>query len=869
MKRLAKTNALYPIIISIFALIFTSWSRIDISQVERVKYQSGNNYLIVEFLDDDLVHFEVSASGPGPGLDHTLYTTPMIFKTNYSGPTSFSDDGNGNLETNEIKVEVEQTSLCVTLTDKSKAPDLLLSTICPFNLDQAWKGISFTPESFTHAYGLGQEFITVGSSEGDWVGRLRSPGGDMGNALVDFNGGMVGNTQFPIVYFAGDQTDSYALFMDNQYKQSWDFSGSPWKAEMWGDWLRFYVLTGPDLKDLRKGYMELVGHPLVPPKKMFGLWISEYGYDNWAEMEDKLRTLRDNNFPIDGFILDLQWFGGIISDSDNTPMGSLTWDLTNFPDPNGKLSYLRDSEGIGIIVIEESYIGKNLTEHTELEESGFLARDCETCGATYLDSNPWWGKGGMIDWSNDAAGIFWHDWKREPLIDIGVIGHWTDLGEPEMYNPWAWYWGISGDHKELHQQGDVHNLYSLKWSQSIYEGYIRNEQEQRPFILSRSGAPGIQRYGVSMWSGDIGANLSSLATHLNAQMHMSMSGIDYYGSDIGGFHRSALEGDLDEMYTQWFANGMAFDIPGRPHTLNLCNCNETAPDRIGDLQSNLENLRQRYELSPYLYSLSYRAYLYGEPVFPPLVYYFQSDPLVREIGHEKMLGHDLLVAIVAGHDEIERYVYLPAGNWINYHTNELFQSQGDWFGPFPEYYNGVFKLPMFARAGAIIPQMYVDEETMNILGKRMDSSKHEELIIRVYADNTTSSFTLYEDDGQTIAYLQGDYRTTQIAQKQSTSGVTITIGKAAGSYADSPNIRDNLIKLIINDPQHITQVKFNGSILPRYYSLKAFESADKGWYEVGNNLVLAKSGKTNVYSKKTFEFLLNEIFYLPCILKTD
>ncbi|MBN1813448.1 MAG: DUF5110 domain-containing protein, partial [Anaerolineae bacterium] len=622
------------------------------------------------------------------------------------------------------------------------------------------------------------------------------------------------------------------------------------------------------LPDLRQDYMELVGHPLVPPKKAFGLWVSEYGFDDWAELEDKLSTLRANHFPVDGFVVDLLWFGGVVYDSDDSSMGSLTWDLASFADPEGKIAQLSDVEGVGVILIEESYISKNLTEHAEMESRGYLVRDCETCGATYLDSNPWWGKGGMIDWSNDAAGAYWHDWKREPLIDDGVIGHWTDLGEPEAYNDWAWYSGIPGDHKPLHQHGDVHNLYNLKWSQSIYEGYVRNGHAQRPFILARSGAPGSQRYGVSMWSGDIGSNLSSLATHLNAQLHMSMSGIDYYGADIGGFHRGALDGDLDEMYTQWFANGMAFDLPGRPHTENVLNERETAPDRIGDLPSNLENLRQRYELSPYMYSLSHRAYLYGEPVIPPLVYYYQSDPNVREMGHEKLLGRDLLVATVAAHGETERSVYLPAGDWVNYHTHEWFRSSGEWFGPFPEYLDGTFKLPMFARAGAIIPQMYVDDRTMNVVGQRTDGSTRDELIVRVYADDTLSSFTLYEDDGETNAYQGGAVRTTVISQQQTVDGVTVIVGGASGAYAGASTARDNVVKLVVENPGKIIGVTLNGTELSRYNNQAELDAAASGWCKPGNGLIVAKSGDMGVTSTKTFQFHTGNLTYLPVILKT-
>lgn len=820
----------------------------------RVRFQYGSNSLILEFLDDDLVHFELASAEQDVDLSKPIYTSPMVYKTDYPGPSSLETDGMGVFETPDLKVQVDPDTLCLTVTDKTYQPDLVLTTLCPRNLGSFGQGISLTPESFSHAYGLGQEFITPGSSDGDWIGRVRSPGEVNGNDMIPWNGGSVANTQFPIVYFAGQNLDSYALFIDNPYRQRWDFTRSPWNVEIGGEWLRFYLFSGPDLQDLRKDYLELVGHPPVPPKKMFGLWISEYGFDQWAELESKLSSLRENLFPVDGFVLDLQWFGGIQRDSDDTRMGSLSWDLGQFPDPASRIAALDESQGVGIMVIEESYIGRNLPEYADLESRGYLALDCETCPASYLTSNTWWGKGGMVDWSNPAGRDYWHDLKRGPLIEAGVIGHWTDLGEPEIYDPASWYWGILGDYRPLHAHADVHNLLNLMWSRSIFEGYQRNGHLQRPFILSRSGAPGSQRYGVSMWSGDIGSNLSSLATHLNVQMHMSMSGIDYFGSDIGGFHRDALDGDLNEMYTQWFANGMAFDIPGRAHTENLCNCNETAPDRLGDLQSNLENVRLRYTLSPYLYSLAHRAYWFAEPVIPPLVYYYQNDPAVREMGHEKMLGRDLLVAIVAGYGETERDVYLPAGTWVNYHTNEIYQSSGEWFASIPTSLDGKFKLPLFARGGAIIPQMYVDEKTLNITGMRSDGSTRDELIVSVFLGVSASSFILYEDDGETTTYQDGEVRQTLLSQGLTDLGVRVSIGAASGAYAGAPESRGNVVRLVLENAAQITQVTLNGSSLPEFGSRAEWESAPRGWYRAGENLVIAKSGQQPVAEQKVFEF---------------
>jgi alpha-glucosidase len=618
------------------------------------------------------------------------------------------------------------------------------------------------------------------------------------------------------------------------------------------------------LPDLRKDYLELTGRPPVPPKKMFRLWVSEYGYDNWRELDSKLKSLRANNFPLDGFVLDLQWFGGVTGSSDNSRMGAVDWDLQNFPDPAGKLAAL-NQQGVGIMTIEEPYISRGLPEYEKLAGQGFLARTCSaaTCPPVYLTSNPWWGQGSLLDWTNPAAGAFWHDWKREAMIAAGVIGHWTDLGEPEMYDPSAWYYGIQGDYAPLTRHADVHNLYNLLWSQSVYDGYVRNGHTQRPFIMSRSGAPGSQRYGAAMWSGDIGSNMASLAGQFSVQRHMALSGMDYFGSDIGGFHRGALDGDLDALYTQWFAYGSLFDVPVRAHTENLCNCKETAPDRIGDEPSNLANIRLRYTLSPYLYSLSHMAYLTGEPVFPPLVYAFQQDERARGLFSEKLIGPNLLVSAVADYQARQQSVYLPAGVWYDYYTNQRYESTGTDFGPFELYPNGAggtggaLRLPLFARAGAIIPQMYVDEQTMNIMGLRKDGSTRDELIARVYAGEEASQFTLYEDDGVSTAYQSGELRSTLITQQGQGAGSTggggqVTIAAAQGSYTGAPEQRNNVVEWVSADADQISSVTLNGAALPKAASLAEWQQADRGWF-VEDGMVRVKTGVLAVGVEKVVE----------------
>lgn len=852
--------------------------------VERAKFHNSAGYVVIEVLDDSLLHVEFSTGG-GPALASPLSTSPMVYKTNYAGPASYALRNNV-IETSVLRAIVEDATLCIDVTDKARKA--MLTKVCPVDLNQDWKGLSLTSEQTQHVYGLGEQFVEQGSSDGDWLYHHVRSSGPFGNTLDLFGPtGMVGNVQIP-VYYALGKAANYAFFLDNVYKQTWDFSTQPWSVRMFGDPIHFYVIAGTDLPSLRKSYMELTGRPPVPPRKAFGLWVSEFGYPDWQEVEGLRDRLRRDSFPVDGFVLDVQWFGGIKADSPDSAMGRLDWnlDLSAFPDPDKHISELA-GDHVGIIPIEDSYISTNTPTYADALNTGkpLLAYSavggaCDAATHRPVTLSDWFGQAGMVDWSNPAAAVWIHENRRFPnLVRKGVLGHWADLGEPEKYDPAACYEGVettASGPKNRH--ADIHNLYSFLWNQSIYEGYFshRNEVDRRPFILSRSGTAGLQRFGSAMWSGDIGSNLESLATHSNVQMHMSFSGIDYFGADIGGFRREALpcndghSGRLqyqDELYTQWFANGAWFDVPVRPHTdrtFQRSGSYQTAPNMIGNVDSNRENLRQRYELLPYYYSLAYRAHLFGEPVVPPLVFYYQSDPNVRTIGHEKLIGRDLLVAMVARHGEYMRDIYLPKGKWADYHTNEWFDSAGTWIKDYPVYLDGTFRLPAFARAGAIVPMMYVDAQTKDAFGHRKDNTVRDELLVKVYAGNAQTAFTLYEDDGTTLSYdpqthrPRYSYRTTQISQQPTTAATRVTIDVAQGSYAGAAAGRNNVVRLIVEDAEG-RRVLLNGAVLPQRASKADFDANASGWYNEARNVIAAKSGVQNVRSKKVFDFALAPI----------
>lgn len=771
------------------------------SSIPSVSHTQNGQFARVTLLSDTLVHVETAEGTPSPS-EH-ISTTPMVAMRSFVGPTSFSQTETESslvVGTPRMRVRIDKTTLCVETARFNATSDRtdVLTQTCPQRLTESWKGVTFEVPSVRAAYGLGQHFSNPETSDGDLLGRVIDSG-PYGNELRGFSGGANSIVQIPVVFVLRNDASGFGFFFDNQYKQRWDFTRQPWQANAFGSAMRYFVFADSTLREARSSYMALTGKPPVPPRKMFGLWVSEFGFDSWSELETKRKGLLEANIPHDGFVLDLQWFGGEFLGS-KSRMGSLSFYEPWFPNPKETIARLK-AEGAGIITVEESYIDENLPEHSNLASRGYLARKCDGCEPAYLTANPWWGKGGMLDWTLAAAGDYWHDWKREPLIDLGVLGHWTDLGEPEMYDGNAWYHGFP--EQGLHAHADIHNLYSLLWAESIFRGYARNKRTQRPFILTRAGAAGIQRTGAAMWSGDIGSNLGALKAQATAQSHMSFSGIDYYGSDTGGFHRWSLDGDVGALYTQWFAQSALFDLPLRPHSWNTANIHETSPHAIGHVPSNRSNAQLRYQLFPYYYSLSHSAHRDGSPfVYPPLID-FPDDPVLARLGHQKMIGPWLLAGMVADYRGTQRSFYFPDALWFDFRTGQRIDARLEWEDEVPTVDDqGNFGLPLFARGGALIP-----------LGNT------QALTVRAFpAEGVTENrFLVIEDDGETTAYKRGAVAETPLLSRTKHDLLQeIEIRPTRGSFSGMQQSRDVTIEAVFGQKDvFLSGASLNDNSLPR------------------------------------------------------
>ena len=190
------------------------------------------------------------------------------------------------------------TSLRVYLDPVTREPALEVGKSYRIDFSGGGKaGRSFrlrAPE-VDHLYGLGEHLPPelLGRTDGDLLGQVRysgvnaqaekeNPKGVYGNSMVALAGGNVSNALFPVLHLIDEAGPDALLFLDNPAMSRWDFRSAPWRVELRHGEISGAIAWGKESLELRKEYMTWTGRPPVPPRKAFGLWVSEYGYENWT-----------------------------------------------------------------------------------------------------------------------------------------------------------------------------------------------------------------------------------------------------------------------------------------------------------------------------------------------------------------------------------------------------------------------------------------------------------------------------------------------------------------------------------------------------------------------------------------------------------
>ena len=585
-----------------------------------------------------------------------------------------------------------------------------------------------------HVYGLGEKAFPLnrrGHSYTLWNidSRNYAPGHEPLYLSIPFYVGQHGSL-------------GYGMFYDNTYRAGLDLQSSPDEAIYWTEdgELCYYFFYGPTLAAVLERYTELTGRLPLPPLWALGYQQSRWSYYPESRVREIARLFREHQVPCDVLYLDIDYMDGF---------RCFTWDKERFPDPAGLIADLH-GQGMKLVVIIDC--GIKADRHYAVCAQG-LAQGlfCAYPDGQVAGGPVWPGESYFPDFTNPRAREWWGQ-LHAPLLEAGVDGLWNDMNEPTVSGSKADTLvgnvrhdmeGAGGDHEQ------AHNVYGMLMVRATAEGLQRLRPDQRPFVLTRSGWAGVQRYAIA-WTGDNQSTWEHLQLTLPMVMGLGLSGLGFTGADVGGFDGGASA----ELLVRWTQLG-AFLPFFRNHSARWSNNQE--PWAYGEpyLSLNRAAIELRYRLLPYLYTATWQHAQKGQPIVRPLVWSYTDDTQTHSLDDQFLCGDALLVAPVCAPGATSREVYLPAGDWFDFWTDGVHHGPLRLQAPAP-----LESIPVYVRAGTVLPtwpvQQYVGEKPAH------------KLILHVYPGDGDS--WLYEDDGESLAYQRGDWRSTRFECRQTPQG---------------------------------------------------------------------------------------------------
>lgn len=576
-----------------------------------------------------------------------------------------------------------------------------------------------------HFYGLGEEtgFLDKRHDRYEmWNSDVYSPHVPETSSLYE---------SMPFVIRMTPQGEASGLFIDNPGRVVFDMRSSRTEFIITAltSGLDAYFLAGPTIRDVVAQYTFLTGHMAMPPKWALGYHQSRFSYQDESEVRELAKTFRDKEIGCDAIHLDIHYM---------QEYRVFTFDAERFPNPGQLVSDLAQ-EGFHVVPIVDP--GVKQDEHYEIFQMG-MQNDyfCRHANGQVFIGDVWPGASAFPDFSRSDVADWWGQTHRF-YTDMGISGIWNDMNEPAVFNdiktmPSDVMHDNDGDPVP---HGKVHNLFGLWMAKATFEGLTKLLRGKRPFVLTRAGFSGIQKY-AAVWTGDNRSFWEHLAMAMPMVMNLGLSGVAFAGTDIGGFAYDAT-GDL---LVRWTQMGTFFPFMRNHSALDTT---RQEPWQFGPEVEAIcrKYINLRYAILPYLYSLFYEATQTGAPVMRPLVWEYPLDPKTHNLSDQFLVGSSLLVAPIYRPDTDRRLVYLPAGVWYDYWTGERYSGNRYIVALAP-----LDVLPLFVKAGAVIVRQDVVAHTGIV-----PDVLHFDLY--PHGDVGAEYWNFYEDDGETTDYQKGRY----------------------------------------------------------------------------------------------------------------
>lgn len=545
---------------------------------------------------------------------------------------------------------------------------------------------------------------------------------------------------------------SYGIFFDNSYQSDFNFGASNNRFSSFsahGGEMNYYFIHHPRVADIIGSYTALTGRMPLPPLWSLGYQQNRYSYFPDTEVMRVAQTLREKRIPADGITLDVHFMDAY---------KLFTWDRARFPDPAGMTARLA-AMGLKTTVIVDP--GVKAEKGYGAYERG-LASDIfikYPDGANYT-GEVWPGWCHFPDFTSEKG----RDWWRKELrtyAQAGVAGIWNDMNEISTWGekmPSNVLFDFDGA-PTTHRQ--AHNVYALEMARSSYEG-MKAATAKRPFMLTRAGYAGLQRYSA-IWTGDNRAEEEHMLLGVRLLNSLGISGVAFTGMDIGGFTGTPTQG----LFARWMQVG-AFNPYFRNHAANDSRSSEpwTYGEQVLDISRNYVNLR--YRLMPYLYSAFHDAATSGEPVMRSLAIDYTHDPRVYDpaFQNQYLFGSAFLVAPFESTRDFGK-AWFPAGKWYDLYSDAVQEG-----GQEKILELSLDRLPVYVKAGSVVPVQSLVQST--------SEKPSGTLALHIYRGDEATRSTWYEDDGESFDYQKGVYYKRAITYDPAAR--RIEISAAEGSF---------------------------------------------------------------------------------------
>jgi alpha-glucosidase len=643
----------------------------------------------------------------------------------------------GTPEKNKVKIENGADQIIIT-TDSLKTviqkkpfsisyytPDGRIINEEESGLNTSWVGNEVT--AYRHMQ-KNERFIGLGEK----TGNLDRQGSGYTNWNTDAFGYKA--DQDPIYssipfYIGIHDSLNYGIFLDNTFQSDFNFGASNDRFSSFGardGEMNYYFIYNTKIADIIKSYTYLTGRMKLPPLWSLGYQQNRYSYYPDTEVLRIAETLREKKIPADGITLDIHYM-------DRYQL--FTWDKERFPNPIQMTTKLKEMGFRTTVIVDPGIkIEPGAVAYEKGLKDGVFIKYSD--GKNY-SGQVWPGWCNFTDFTSEKGRNFWRG-EMKFFADNGVSGIWNDMNEIAT-------WGQKIPNNVLFdfegRKGTIleaHNVYGSLMARTSYEG-AKAATNERPFVLTRAGYAGLQRY-TAIWTGDNRSEDDHMLAGVRLLNSLGLSGVPFTGMDIGGFTGNPSHA----LYARWIQLGAFFPY-FRNHTAINTKSSEpwTFGEEVTEISRNYISLR--YKLMPYLYSTFYEATQTGLPVVRSLAIdnTFDSSIYKTDFQNQFLFGPSMLVIPVESGKDFTK-IYLPKGNWYDLYTDKKEDGGKEEIIELKAQI-----LPVYVKESSIIPMQTLVQSTA--------IAPSDTLLLHIYKGALPNTYTYYEDDGKSFEYEKGSY----------------------------------------------------------------------------------------------------------------